>query len=185
MKSLLILTVAFFSAATSFAYPQSISKRATSDSEGRPTLALMAAKAEHIYRLENLLALLENDRQTNEEYLEKNKSLISKRGLEPIEGLIENSKELINFTRKMLARAELLWLMEDDNNRAINRHTEPYNETELLRIIRLNALPESEIIQAIEERGVDFEADEIDQMLLLNAGASKELVGLISLSYRH
>lgn len=175
--------LAFCCLLDSFAYPQSISKRAAHDQGDPPALALMAASGQYIYRLENLLVLQENDVKTNEEYLERNQSLISKIDLEAIKKLIESSKELINFTRTLLAEAELRRLTEEDD-RGINRHKESYSETTLLRVIKLNALPETEIRAAIERRGVDFEMNEVDEMLLSDAGASKALLRLIRSSYR-
>ena len=154
----------------------------------RPPLALIAARAEYIYRLEKLLALQESDLKTNEDYLKENRPLleqkkISERDLNQIEGLIENTKELIKHTRGLIAEAELLSLTENDY-RTINRHKEPYNQATLLRVLKLNALPEAQIRAAIEKQGVDFEINAIDERELVDAGASKELLNLIRSSYR-
>src|SRR5215470_17374742 len=107
---LIILAAAYFCPVHTSANPQSASKR--TDDDGRSPLALIAARAEYIYRLEKLLALQESDLQTNEGYLnengpllEQNKSLVPY--LTAIEALIQNTKELIKCTRELLAKAEL------------------------------------------------------------------------------
>ena len=183
----MFLAAAYFCPVHTSAYPQSASKR-TDDSDDRPPLALIAARAEYIYRLEKLSALQESELQTNLDYLEKNRPLIeqkviSDKDLRPIQVSIENNKELIKVTRALLAKAELLSLTEDDY-RTVNHHKEPYNLVTLLRVLRLNALPEEEIRAAIETRGVDFEMNAIDERELENASASKELLKLVRGSYR-
>ena len=185
MKKLssLILAVACFTALHSFAYPQSGLKRTSNDQQDRPALALIAANGQYIYRLEKLLALQGSDLKTNQEYLEENKALISKNDRETIESLIKNCKVLIDHTRGLLAKAELYWLAEEDVG-SINRHIEPYNQRTLLRVLKLNALPEAEIKAAIEKRGVDFQRNEIGEMELLKSGASRELLSVIRSSYR-
>src|SRR5215510_107163 len=193
MKSLglIIFVIACFCPVHSSANPQSISKRVSDDSDDRLPLALIAARAEYIYRLEKLLVLQESDLQINDDYLkengpllEQNKSLVPY--LKAIEALIQNTKELIKCTRELLAKAELLSLTEDDyrDPRPINLHKEPYNLITLLRVLKPNALPEAEISTAIEKRGVDFETNAFVENELLNAGASKELLNLIKSSYR-
>ena len=179
----LIFSLVCFWAVHPFAHSQSISKRVSDDLGDRPPLALIAARAEYIYRLEKLLALQESDLQTNEDYLEENRPLVSNKDLKPIEVSIENTKELIKHTRMLIARAELQSLTEDDDL-TINRHKEPYNQGTLLRVLRLNALPEEEIRAAIEKRGVDFEMNAIDERVLVNACASEQLLRLIRSSYR-
>lgn len=161
------------------------------DSDDRSSLALIAARAEYIYRLEKLLALQESDLQTNEDYLKENRPLLEQNKsfdpyLHAIKALIQNTKELIKCTQELLAKAELLSLTEDDyrDSRPINRHKEPYNLITLLRVLKPNALTEAEIRAAIEKRGVDFETNAFVENELSNAGASKELLKLIRSSYR-
>jgi hypothetical protein len=186
LRILIFVVVCFYPVP---AYPQSISKRVSENHDDRPPLALIAARAEYIYRLEKLLALQESDLQTNEDYLENNRPLleqkmVSDRDLKQIQFLIENTKELIKCTRELLAKAELWSLTQDDYRQPINRHKEPYDVITLLRVLKLNSLPEAEIRAAIEKRGVDFETNAIVERELMNAGASKELLGLIRSSYR-
>ena len=189
LLGLIIFAIACFCLVHSSANPQSISKRVSDDSDDRPPLALIAARAEYIYRLEELLALQESDLQTNEDYLKENRTLLEQDKrfdpfLKAIEACIQNTKELITCTRGLLAKAELLSLTEDDyrDPREINLHKEPYNLITLLRV--LNTLPEAEIRAAIEKRGVDFETNAFVENELTNAGASKELLKLIRSSYR-
>jgi len=186
---LIILAAAYFCPVHTSANPQSASKR--TDDDGRSPLALIAARAEYIYRLEKLLELQESDLQTNEDYLKENRTLLEQDKrfdpfLRAIEVCIQSTKELIKCTRELLARAELLSLTEDDyrDSRTINRHKEPYNFITLLRVLKPNALPEAEIRAAIEKRGVDFETNAFVEGELSNAGASKELLNLIRSSYR-
>jgi len=191
LLGLIIFAIACFCLVHSSANPQSISKRVSDDSDDRPPLALIAARAEYIYRLEELLALQESDLQTNEDYLKENRTLLEQDKrfdpfLKAIEACIQNTKELITCTRGLLAKAELLSLTEDDyrDSRTINRHREPYNLITLLRVLKPNALPEAEIRTALEKRGVDFETNAFVENELLNAGASKELRNMIKSSYR-
>ena len=191
LLGLIIFAIACFCPENSSANPQSISKRVSDDSDDRPPLALIAARAEYIYRLEKLLALQESDLQTNEDYLKENRTLLEQDKrfdpfLKAIEACIQNTKELITCTRGLLAKAELLSLTEDDyrDSRTINRHREPYNLITLLRVLKPNALPEAEIRTALEKRGVDFETNAFVENELTNAGASKELLKLIRSSYR-
>ena len=188
---LVIFSTACFCPADASAYPQAVSKLISDDPDARSPLALVAARAEYIYRLEKLLALQESDLQTNKDYLEENRTFLEQdKRFEPylkaFEVLIQSSKGLIQDTRKLLAQGELLSLTEDDyrDSRLINRHKEPYNLVTLLRILKLNALPEAEIRAAIEKRGVDFDANDFVESELVNAGASNQLLALISSSYR-
>jgi len=187
---LIVLAAAYFCPVHTSASPQSASKR-TDGSDDRPPLALIAARAEYIYRLEKLLELQESDLETNEDFLKENRTLLEQDKrfdpfLRAIEVCIQSTKELIKCTRELLARAELLSLNEDDyrDSRTINRHKEPYSFITLLRVLKPNAIPEAEIRAAIEKRGVDFEANAFVESELSNAGASRELLNLIRSSYR-
>src|SRR5262249_18185571 len=103
LLGLIIFVIAFFCPVHSSANPQSISKRVSDDSDDRPPLALIAARAEYLDRLEKLLALQESDLQTNEDYLKENRPLLEQNKsfdpyLKAIEGLIQTTKELIKCT---------------------------------------------------------------------------------------
>ncbi len=192
LLGLIIFVAACFCPVHTSANPQSASKRVSDDSNDRSPLALIAARAEYIHRLEKLLALQESDLQTNEDYLKENSPLLEQnKSFDPyfkaIESLIQTTKELIKCTQELLAKAELLSLTEEDykDSRPINRHKEPYNLITLLRVLKPNVLQEADIRAAIEKRGVDFETNAFVESELSNAGASRELLNLIRSSYRH
>lgn len=61
---------------------------------------------------------------------------------------------------------------------------QPYDKDKLLRVVQLNALPTTEVVQAIQQRGVDFQmTSEVDSQFR-GAGARPEVIDAIRSNYR-
>jgi len=61
---------------------------------------------------------------------------------------------------------------------------QPYDKDKLLRVVQLNALPTSEVVQAIQQRGVDFQmTSDIDSQFRA-AGARPEVIDAIRGNFR-
>lgn len=60
----------------------------------------------------------------------------------------------------------------------------PYDKERLLKVVRLNALSTTEIVQAIEQRGVDFQMNADVEAEFKQAGARPELIDAMRRSYR-
>ncbi|HSB08166.1 MAG TPA: hypothetical protein VLM38_01535 [Blastocatellia bacterium] len=60
----------------------------------------------------------------------------------------------------------------------------PYEKDKLLRVVQLNALPTSEVIQAIEQRGVDFQVTSDVESQFRQAGARPEVIDTMRANYR-
>src|SRR5215471_13840483 len=102
LGQIILVSAFFFSPIPSLANPQSVSKRVSDDRDDRSPLALIAARAEYIYRLEKLLERQESDLQTNEDYLKENRTVLERnKSLDPylkaVEAVIQNAKEFIKF----------------------------------------------------------------------------------------
>lgn len=61
---------------------------------------------------------------------------------------------------------------------------QPYDKDKLLRVVQLNALPTSEVVQAIQQRGVDFRMTSDVESQFRGAGARPEVVSAIRDNYR-
>ena len=61
---------------------------------------------------------------------------------------------------------------------------QPYDKDKLLRVVQLNALPTSEVVQAIQQRGVDFRMTSDVESEFRGAGARPEVVDAIRGNYR-
>jgi hypothetical protein len=61
---------------------------------------------------------------------------------------------------------------------------QPYDKDKLLRVVQLNALPTSEVVQAIQQRGVDFKMTGEIEGQFRSAGARPEVVDAIRSNYR-
>ena len=61
---------------------------------------------------------------------------------------------------------------------------QPYDKDKLLRVVQLNALPTSEVVQAIQQRGVDFRATSEVESQFRGAGARPEVIDAIRGNYR-
>ncbi len=60
----------------------------------------------------------------------------------------------------------------------------PYDKERLLKVVRLNALSTQEVVQAIEQRGVDFQMTPSIESEFQQAGARPELIAAIHANYR-
>jgi hypothetical protein len=60
----------------------------------------------------------------------------------------------------------------------------PYDKERLLKVVSLNALSTQEIVQAIEQRGVDFQINTSIEAEFKQAGARPELIDAMRRSYR-
>jgi len=60
----------------------------------------------------------------------------------------------------------------------------PYDRDTLLRVVQLNALPTSEVVQAIQQRGVDFQMTPDLESRFREAGARPEVIEAIQSNYR-
>lgn len=60
----------------------------------------------------------------------------------------------------------------------------PYEMEKLLRVIQLNALPTTEVVQAIQQRGVDFQVTSDVESQFRSAGARPEVIGAMRENYR-
>jgi hypothetical protein len=61
---------------------------------------------------------------------------------------------------------------------------QPYDKDKLLRVVQLNALPTSEVVQAIQQRGVDFQMTSETESQFRGAGARPEVIDAIRSNYR-
>lgn len=61
---------------------------------------------------------------------------------------------------------------------------QPYDKDKLLRVVQLNALPTSEVVQAIQQRGVDFRMTSDVESQFRVAGARPEVIDAIRGNYR-
>src|SRR5216683_1940708 len=61
---------------------------------------------------------------------------------------------------------------------------QPYDRDKLLRVVQLNALPTSEVVQAIQQRGVDFQMTSEIESQFRGAGARPEVIDAIRSNYR-
>lgn len=61
---------------------------------------------------------------------------------------------------------------------------QPYDKDKLLRVVQLNALPTTEVVQAIQQRGVDFRMTSDVESQFRGAGARPEVVNAIRDNYR-
>ncbi|MEK6288579.1 MAG: hypothetical protein AABO57_22915 [Acidobacteriota bacterium] len=61
---------------------------------------------------------------------------------------------------------------------------QPYDKDKLLRVVQLNALPTTEVVQAIQQRGVDFQLTSGVESEFRGAGARPEVVDAIRSNYR-
>jgi hypothetical protein len=60
----------------------------------------------------------------------------------------------------------------------------PYDKERLLKVVRLNALSTQEVVQAVEQRGVDFQVTPGVEAEFREAGARPELIDALKSNYR-
>jgi hypothetical protein len=61
---------------------------------------------------------------------------------------------------------------------------QPYDKDKLIRVVQLNALPTAEVVQAIQQRGVDFRMTSDIESQFRAAGARPEVIEAIRSNYR-
>src|ERR1051325_10367902 len=59
----------------------------------------------------------------------------------------------------------------------------PYDKERLLKVVRLNALSTQEVVQAVQQRGVDFEITPGVEAEFREAGARPELIETLKANY--
>ncbi|HJZ67841.1 MAG TPA: hypothetical protein VKF81_06960, partial [Blastocatellia bacterium] len=60
----------------------------------------------------------------------------------------------------------------------------PYDKTTLLKVVQLNALPTTEVVGHIEQRGVDFQMNSGVESEFRSAGARPEVIDAVRANYR-
>jgi hypothetical protein len=60
----------------------------------------------------------------------------------------------------------------------------PYDKERLLKVVRLNALSTQEVIQAVKDRGIDFQVTPAIESEFRGAGARPELIDTLRTNYR-
>src|SRR2546426_606376 len=60
----------------------------------------------------------------------------------------------------------------------------PYDQSTLLKVVQLNALPTSEVVGKVNERGVDFQMTSGLESEFRSAGARPEVIEAIRENYR-
>lgn len=196
MKTEPMKTASKFLACLAIAISAPVPVKAQSRSQRRPTLnerverakaEVNLAAADYKQSLEKLLRLQEGDVLSATSEVERRKSqlaegVISAKELEAAERSLAWVKSKVLDTRREIAEADLLLTSAVDDKE--NHHKQPYERQLLLRVLRLNALPESEIREAIEKRGVGFRLTPEDDAAFSSAGASRELLKLMRANYR-
>ncbi|HKY04608.1 MAG TPA: hypothetical protein VJQ56_06945 [Blastocatellia bacterium] len=81
-----------------------------------------------------------------------------------------------------LAAAMLVAAVSID--RAYTQSKAPYDKERLLKVVRLNALSTQEVVQAIEQRGVDFRMTPAIESEFQQAGARPEMIDTMRKNYR-
>jgi len=150
--------------------------------------AVAQAVVEYRESLERLLALLEMEEKDTIKLVNKRKELyeegvISIRELEESKKRLSNTRARIVDARREIAETELYFKYYASQPN-VHASKKPYTKEVLLKVLRLNALPIQEIIDAVKKRGVSFSTnlEVIDTFLL--AGATPELIIEIAMNYR-
>ena len=86
-------------------------------------------------------------------------------------------------SRIAIAGMSALLLMISTSFAFVQNRT-PYDKERLLKVVRLNALSTQEVVQAIEQRGVDFEVNGGIENEFRSAGARPELIDAMRRNYR-
>jgi len=96
------------------------------------------------------------------------------------------SKNLTCFsaTRVIFAAAAAIVFAMMTASVAEMQAKQPYDKDKLLRVVQLNALPTSEVVQAIQQRGVDFRMTSDIESQFRGAGARPEVIDAIRGNYR-
>jgi len=159
-----------------------------SERQKKAQLDLLKAVEEYKQSLESLLVLQEADVQRATETLENRRELlteskISKKEVEQSERALDSAKAQVKTTKRQIAEADLLGKTAINQPQLVRIKT-PYPKNTLLRVLKLNALPLSEIQTAIENRGVNFHLTPEDELEFYGVGATRELLKTIASNYR-
>ena len=87
-------------------------------------------------------------------------------------------------TRVIFAASASVILMVLMTSVAEMQAKQPYDKDKLLRVVQLNALPTTEVVQAIQQRGVDFRMSSDVESQFRGAGARPEVIDAIRGNYR-
>jgi hypothetical protein len=87
-------------------------------------------------------------------------------------------------TRVIFAAAASIILVALMTSVAEMQAKQPYDRDKLLRVVQLNALPTTEVVQAIQQRGVDFRMTADIESQFRGAGARPEVIDAIRGNYR-
>ncbi|HZM89244.1 MAG TPA: hypothetical protein VFF31_22150 [Blastocatellia bacterium] len=87
-------------------------------------------------------------------------------------------------TRVIFAAAASIIFVALTTSVAEMQAKQPYDRDKLLRVVQLNALPTSEVVQAIQQRGVDFRMTTDIESQFRGAGARPEVIDAIRGNYR-
>ena len=90
----------------------------------------------------------------------------------------------IKTNRPVVFLAALLALATMVAGIAATQAKRPYDKTTLLKVVQLNALPTTEVVSHIEQRGVDFQMNSEIESEFRGAGARPEVINAIRANYR-
>ena len=87
-------------------------------------------------------------------------------------------------TRTIVATAATILFVVMTTSAALMQAKQPYDKDKLLRVVQLNALPTTEVVEAIQQRGVDFRMSSDIESQFRGAGARPEVINAIRGNYR-
>jgi hypothetical protein len=90
----------------------------------------------------------------------------------------------IKTNRPVVFLAALLALATMVAGIAATQAKRPYDKSTLLKVVQLNALPTTEVVSHIEQRGVDFQVTSDIESEFRGAGARPEVINAIRANYR-
>lgn len=160
-RTLLIVLLASFVLGSAQIQAQKRSRSKTiGEQYSRAQADLIAAARDYRDSLEKLLRFQEADVRSAAATLEKRKEYLkdhqlSDKEVEEAEHALERAKAKVKDTEREIAEADLLGKTAAGQTHFV-RIKFPYPKATLLRVLKLNALPLSEVQSAVESRGVSF-----------------------------
>lgn len=96
------------------------------------------------------------------------------------------TKNMTRFSARsaILAAVTAVFVVSMTTGVALMQAKQPYDRDKLLRVVQLNALPTAEVVQAIQQRGVDFRMNSDTESQFRTAGARPEVIDAIRGNYR-
>jgi hypothetical protein len=94
------------------------------------------------------------------------------------------SKDFVSARQSVFAIAAAVLCVILTSSVAEMQAKQPYDKDKLLRVVQLNALPTTEVVQAIQQRGVDFRMTSDVESQFRGAGARPEVIDAIRGNYR-